>query len=140
MKILHLAIIFIAGITVSLIVLIVINPFHSETVYPQMKIIGLGSTYTLGDKIDFAINFQGFEHDLCGHPRVTVLNSNQSTVWKSIEPTTLCVSSTDLNYFNRTYNLSSELGGPIVVNQTGDYSVRVSFYEIVLEKHFSVNP
>jgi len=101
---------------------------------------GLKDIYAPGEKIGFTIDFKGLVHDSCSQPDITILDSNRSVVWQSKEGTQLCISSPFAAYYvDRTFNLLSDLGGPIVINQTGNYNVKISWYDQSLEKHFSVN-
>ncbi|MGI0087485.1 MAG: hypothetical protein ACREBI_05955 [Nitrosotalea sp.] len=97
--------------------------------------------YAPGEKIDLTINFKGLVRESCSQPHVIILDSNQNVVWRGTESTQLCISAPfgQSYYVDRTYNLLSDLGGPVIISQAGNYTVKVSFYEQSLEKHFSVN-
>ncbi|MDE1725534.1 MAG: hypothetical protein KGH76_06530 [Thaumarchaeota archaeon] len=99
----------------------------------------LHNVYYTDDKIDFSINFIGFVQS-CDYPYVTIFDSNHGTTWKGNNLAGSCDPETELHpvYVNQTYNLSNGLGGPIMINQTGDYILQVSFYDQTLNSNFTV--
>jgi hypothetical protein len=106
-----------------------------------LSILQPKNTYATGERIDLTIDFKGLVHDSCSQPHVTILDSNQSVVWQNKEYPQLCISSPfgSSYYIDKTFNLLSDLGGPVIINQAGNYTIKVSFYDQSLEKHFSVN-
>jgi hypothetical protein len=105
----------------------------------RLTIDGLKEIYGVGEKIDFMIDFQGLLH-YCGYPHVSVLDSNQNIVWKSQDVNSMCVSApfSPLPYVNQNFDLNSGYGGPITINKTGDYTMKVSLYGNSAEKGFIV--
>lgn len=99
----------------------------------------LHNVYYTDDKIDFSINFMGFVQG-CDYPHVTIFNSNHDIKWKGNNLVQLCDPEMGLHpvYVNQTYDLSNGLGGPIMINQTGDYISQVSFYDQILNSNFTV--
>ncbi|MGC1426097.1 MAG: hypothetical protein WA833_05280 [Nitrosotalea sp.] len=105
----------------------------------RLAIDGLKEIYGVGEKIDFMIDFQGLLH-YCDYPHVLVLDSNQNIVWKSQDVNSMCVSApfSPLPYVNQNFDLNSGYGGPIMINKTGNYTVKVSLYSSSTEKGFIV--
>ena len=105
----------------------------------RLTINGLKETYGVGEKIDFMIDFQGLLH-YCDYPHVSVLDSNQNIVWKSQDVNSMCVSApfSPLPYVSQRFDLNSGYGGPIVINKTGNYIMKVSLYSSSVEKGFTV--
>jgi len=99
----------------------------------------LHNVYYTDDKIDFSINFIGFVKS-CDYPRITILDSNHDTIWKGNSFVQLCDPGMGLHpvYVNQTYQLSNGLGGPITINQTGDYTTQISFYDQSLDSTFTI--
>lgn len=99
----------------------------------------LHNVYYTDDKIDFSINFIGFVQS-CDYPHVEILDSNNDTTWKGNNLVQLCDPEMGLHpvYVNQTYNLSNGLGGPIMINQTGDYTTHITFYDQILNTNFTV--
>lgn len=106
---------------------------------PMLIVNGLKETYSIGDKINIVINFQGQLH-YCEYPHVDVLDLSQNVVWKSNEVTSLCISAPfdPLPYVNQNFDLNSGYGGPIMINKTGNYIMKVSLYGNSVEKGFTV--
>ncbi|MDE1767122.1 MAG: hypothetical protein KGI27_12750 [Thaumarchaeota archaeon] len=100
---------------------------------------GLDPVYYVGEKIDFAINFKGFVSS-CDYPHVSIVDSNQNTVWKGNNLALLCDPEMGLHpvYVNQTYQLSGGLGGPVAINQTGDYTTQILWYDQKLDTGFTV--
>ncbi|GEM_PF-2623553 len=97
------------------------------------------NVYYTNDTINFSINFNGFVQG-CDYPRVSILDSNQSIVWKSNSLAILCDPEMHLHpvYANQTYQLSDGLGGPIIIKHEGDYTLKVSFYDQNLNTTFTI--
>lgn len=95
--------------------------------------------YYHDDKIDFTIGFTGFVKN-CDTPHVTIFDSNHNVTWKGNSLVTLCDPEMGLYpvYVNQTYKLSDGLGGPITINQAGDYVLQVSLYDQILNFNFTV--
>jgi hypothetical protein len=105
----------------------------------RLTIAGLKETYGVGEKISFIIDFQGLLH-YCDYPQVSVLDSNQNTVWKSQDIISMCVSdlSNPLPYVSQNFDLNSGYGGPIIINKAGNYTMKVSLEGNSVEKEFTV--
>lgn len=105
----------------------------------KITIDGLDPVYYKTEKIDFAINFKGFVSS-CDYPHISIVDSNQNIVWKGNNLVQLCDPEMGLHpvYVNKTYQLSGGLGGPIAINQTGDYTVQISWYDQKLYTGFTV--
>jgi len=105
----------------------------------RLTIAGLKETYGVGEKIGFIIDFQGLLH-YCNYPHVSVLDSNQNTVWKSQDINSMCVTdlSNPLPYVSQNFDLNSGYGGPIMINKTGNYIMKVSLEGSSVEKGFTV--
>jgi hypothetical protein len=105
----------------------------------RLTITGLKETYGVGEKIGFIIDFQGLLH-YCNYPQVSVLDSNQNAVWKSQDINSMCVTdlSNPLPYVNQNFDLNSGYGGPIMINKTGNYTMKVSLEGNSVEKGFTV--
>ncbi|MEO9277757.1 MAG: hypothetical protein ABI340_08300 [Nitrososphaera sp.] len=107
---------------------------------PINKIVtDLHNVYYNDDKIDFSIDFIGFVKG-CDYPHITILDSNHDIAWKGNNIAMLCDPEMNLYpvYVNQTYKLSDGLGGPITINKTGDYTMRFSFYDQILNSNFTV--
>jgi len=105
----------------------------------RLTITGLKETYGVGEKIGVIIDFQGLLH-YCNYPQVLVLDSNQNTVWKSQDINSMCVTdlSNPLPYVSQNFDLNSGYGGPIMINKTGSYIMKVSLENNSVEKGFTV--
>lgn len=99
----------------------------------------LHNVYYNDDKIDFSINFIGFVKS-CDYPHIVILDSNHGTVWKGNNLVMSCdpAMASHPVYVNQTYYLSKGLGGPMMINQTGDYAMQLSFYDQNLDSNFTV--
>ena len=98
---------------------------------PINKVIAdVHNVYYTNDTINFSINFNGFVQG-CDYPHMTILDSNQSVVWKSNSLVISCDPEMNMHpvYVNQTYQLSDGLGGPITIPHEGDYTLKVSFYD-----------
>ncbi|MGI0007424.1 MAG: hypothetical protein ACREAR_05440 [Nitrosotalea sp.] len=106
---------------------------------PILTVEGLKDSYHTGEQINIIIDYQG-QTQYCEHPHVEVLDSNQSVIWKSIEGITLCVSSpfSPPPYVNQKFDLNSGYGGPVVINNVGRYTLKISLYGNNIEKGFTV--
>ena len=105
---------------------------------PILTVEGLKDSYHTGEQINITIDYQG-QIQYCEHPHVEVLDSNQSVIWKSIEGTTLCISSpSPPPYVNQKFDLNSGYGGPVVINNVGSYTLKISLYGNNVEKGFTV--
>ena len=106
---------------------------------PMLTVEGLKDSYHAGEQINIIIDYHG-QMQYCEHPHVEVLDSNQSIIWKSIEGTTLCISSpfSPPPYVNQKFDLNSGYGGPVVINDTGNYTLKISLYGNNIEKGFTV--
>ncbi len=106
---------------------------------PVLTVNGLKETYSVGEKINITIDFQG-QLQYCEYPHIEVLDLNQNVVWKSKDITSLCVSApfSPLPYVSQSFDMNSGYGGPIMINTTGDYIMKVSLYGNSIEKGFVV--
>ena len=106
---------------------------------PILIVDGLEKSYHVGEQINIIIVYRGQIH-YCEYPHVEVLDSNQNTVWKSKEVTSLCISSpfSPSPYVNQKFDLNSGYGGPVVINDAGNYTLKVSLYGNNIEKGFIV--
>lgn len=107
---------------------------------PINKIVAdLHNVYYNDDKIDFSIDFTGFVKN-CDYPHVTIFDSNHDIAWKGNNLVGSCDPEMGLYpvYVNQTYKLSNGLGGPITINKTGDYAMRISFYDKTSNYNFTV--
>lgn len=105
----------------------------------KITIDGLHPVYYEREKIDFAINFKGFVSS-CDSPHISIVDSNQNTVWKGNNLFPLCDPEMGLHpvYVNQTYQLDEGLGGPVAINQTGDYTTQILWYDQKLDTGFTV--
>ena len=105
----------------------------------RLSVDGLKETYSIGEKINFTINFQGLKH-YCDYPHVGISDSNQNVVWKSKDITSMCISTpfSPLPYVNQRFDLNSTYGEPIVINEVGNYTLKVTLYGVSIEKVFTV--
>ena len=99
----------------------------------------LQDAYQVGEKIDFITYFKGFV-TRCDYPHVVIQDSNQKTVWSSNYIVQLCDPAMGDHpvFVSQQYNLTSGLGGPIIINQTGDYVAKISFYDQSMSKNFII--
>ena len=100
---------------------------------------GLDSVYYEGKKIDFTINFKGFVTS-CDYPHISIIDSNQNIIWKGNNLVLLCDPEMGVHpvYVNQTYQLDGGLGGPLAINQTGDYTTQISWYDQKFDAAFTV--
>jgi hypothetical protein len=105
----------------------------------KITIDGLDPVYYVGEKINFKINFKGFVSS-CDYPHMSIVDSNQNMIWKGNSLALMCdpQMSGSIVYINQTYQLSEGLGGPVAINQTGDYTTKVSWYDQKLDTGFTV--
>lgn len=107
---------------------------------PINKIVtDLHNVYYNDDKIDFRIDFTGFVTG-CDNPHPSILDSNGVIIWKGNNLLSSCDPEMNLHpvYVNQTFNLSGGLGGPITINQTGDYAMKISWYDQNYTYNFTV--
>lgn len=105
----------------------------------KLAVDGLHTVYHVGEKIDFTINFKGFVIS-CDYPHVSIMDSSQNVIWKGNNLVQLCDPEMGLHpvYVNQTDQLDGGLGGPLAINQTGDYTVQISWYDQKLNVGFTV--
>jgi hypothetical protein len=108
-------------------------------VLTRLSVDGLKETYSIGEKINTTISFQGIMH-YCDYPQIQVLDSNQNVVLKNKEKDVMCVSDPfiPLPYVTERLDLDSAYGGPIMINDTGSYTLKISLYGNDIEKGFTV--
>lgn len=103
----------------------------------KLVIHGLRNVYQTHEKIDATIIFHGFING-CDLPHMAVLDSNQNIVWKSKSVFSSCISvSRPLSYVNQKIDLNSGFGEPLIINQTGNYKLTVSYYNMTSEREFN---
>ncbi|MDE1843907.1 MAG: hypothetical protein KGI10_01100 [Thaumarchaeota archaeon] len=106
----------------------------------RLSIDGLKEIYNMGEKIGFIIDFQGVSR-YCDHPDVSVLDSNQNIVWNSQDVYTMCVPppySPFLSGVDQSFDLNSKYGGPMIINKTGNYTVKISLDGNNIERGFTI--
>lgn len=105
----------------------------------NLSVDGLKETYSIGEKINATISFQGIMH-YCDYPQIQVLDSNQNVVLKSKEKDSMCVSNPfiPLPYVTERLDLDSAYGGLIMINDTGSYTLKISLSGNDIEKGFTV--
>lgn len=105
----------------------------------RLSVDGLKETYSMGEKINATISFQGIMH-YCDYPQIQVLDSNQNVVLKSKERDSMCVSNPfiPLPYVAEKLDLDSAYGGLIMINDTGSYTLKISLSGNDIEKGFTV--
>lgn len=89
-------------------------------------------TYKIGEKIDFAIKFKGFRS--CGPPSFLIKNAENKTMWESPIVLTLCDPDTGYGEYKWKFRGLYTL----ILNQTGSYSMNISFSNKTLEKEFEI--
>lgn len=143
----------VVGIAVILTVFLVLPIFSSHGGLnnpPQysLSISGLSDTYNVGQKIDFQVTLKGKN---CVYPdyvmvKTMQIHSGSGVIWlfngttlnlrmlcPYNDPTASTTYSTDMGVWNGQWTKS-----PIIINETGKYSVEASFGNDYAEKEFSV--
>jgi hypothetical protein len=120
--------------------------FHNGTIqllinwpkiHSELIINGLNETYQAGKSIDFQIEARGFDNfDAGERPQIFIKNSNGTTIWNNPQYVVLCCVQEFTDYDSK-FNFT-ELGGPIILNQTGLYKLIVSYHFKTIEKQFYV--
>lgn len=112
----------------------------------KLTTYGLKDIYHVGQEIDFKFRINGFGNR-CEQPTVTVRNSDQKIMWQSSQYVTGCANGLKGNVKNEAYlGRESHLGydynqyGPLMINQTGTYSMNISWLDGNITKEFSIIP
>ncbi len=102
---------------------------------------GPDAIYYTGQRIDFIITFQGFVKS-CDYPHVTIHDSNGKAIFSSNALALMCDPEMGKSpvYVKQWYRLGGGLGGPIAINDTGNYTMNVSWYDQSIERNFTVIP
>ncbi|MEO9307588.1 MAG: hypothetical protein ABI342_04650 [Nitrososphaera sp.] len=98
----------------------------------ELTIEDFKDTYKAGEKIDFTMKFKGLY--TCGFPSSTVKNIENKTIWESPIVLTLCDPDTGYGEWNWKFTDLYTL----ILNQTGSYSMNISFSDKTLEKEFTI--
>jgi hypothetical protein len=107
---------------------------------PVNKITGgPDAIYYTGQRIDFIVTFQGFVKS-CDYPHITIHDSNGKTIFSSNALALLCDPDMGRSpvYVTQWYRFGAGLGGPIAINDTGNYTMDVSWYDQSVKKDFTV--
>lgn len=106
-------------------------------IHSSMDISGLNDTYNLGQPIDFQVNVSGFDYFDAGEtPDINITKADGTIVWQNPHYLVMCCPAEFIDY-NKTFDLT-QLGGPILVNQSGTYFVHVDYDWNSTEKKFDV--
>ena len=104
----------------------------------SLRIEGLNKTYSVGQKIEFAVKFNGTKYGCYTHPTLRIDDSNHQKVWESNTIVELCDPDTTPIHFEKIWNISdSNLGVPIL-NKTGTYTLFAEFEKNIIQHDFSV--
>lgn len=117
------------------------NPSEKITTY------GLKSIYHTGQEIDFKFRVNGFGNG-CDQPNITIRNSDQQVVWKSSQYITGCATVEQSEpikneaFLGRESHLGYDYNnyGPMIINETGTYSIHISWLDGNITKQFTVVP
>lgn len=132
MKTLHLAI---TLITISVIVMTLLGIFVGKLLdtqnppYTGMVINGMKENYTVGEPVTFSVTLEGYGKS-CGDTNATITRDNdiayKTLGWHSSMD---CTTNGQPNYFKFT-----SLSGNTMINQTGNYTMTVSFDDLIKHK------
>lgn len=104
--------------------------------YTEIQVAGPNQTL-VGVPIEFKITIRGHGiFDAGQSPDVSVINGNGTVVWHSTNGLVLCCPA-EMSYYNFTLDTSTRWS-PIILNESGSYSVKISYNDKTVEKKFTV--
>ena len=103
-----------------------------------LRIEGLNDTYSVGQKIEFTVKFNGTKYGCYTHPTLRIDDSNHQKVWEGNYILELCDPDTTPIHFEKIWSISdSNLGVPIL-NKTGTYTLFAEFEKNIIQQDFMV--
>lgn len=106
-------------------------------IHSQVRITGLKDAYMPGQSVDFQIKASGFDYYNRGeYPDINITIADGKMVWHEPQQLVLCCPA-ELQNYDRAFDIAS-LGGPVVLNQTGLYTVEARYNHQSVEKDFTV--
>jgi len=145
MKILHLVIIVIATIIplCAFGIYVMIHPIFGGIApsptfkgYIQIDTPGLEKTYKIGQPINFSVLIQGFGRYPCHSPQIVIYNNAQTK--PVFNYTTQSVSCPDSSEHYIYYLPSQNNTFSTMINETGNYTAKISVGQDSYQKQFSV--
>ncbi|MBI1829499.1 MAG: hypothetical protein HY222_04825 [Thaumarchaeota archaeon] len=106
-------------------------------IHSEINVVGLNDTYKPGQPVDFQIQVKGFNNfDAGAIPDVNITKSDGTVIWKNPTSIVLCCPM-ELTDYDRTFNFI-ELGGPVILNEAGLYSVVIHYPFQTVVRNFAV--
>ncbi|MDH2907986.1 MAG: hypothetical protein PXX83_07840 [Candidatus Nitrosotalea sp.] len=91
--------------------------------YQQLTVTGLNDSYKVGQPIEFNTEMKGYG-TVCRNPQLSISYTDGTELWTGPETVTVC--DPGMGDFDINYDVS-QLGGPVVLNQTGSYGIMVEY-------------
>lgn len=103
-----------------------------------LRIEGLNETYSVGQKIEFTVKFDGIAYD-CGYPQLRIENDNHDIIWESNGVVSLCDPDMKKIHIEKKWmiNDSTHFGIP-VIDKGCYYTLFVTFNDAIIQKNFVV--
>jgi hypothetical protein len=106
-------------------------------IHSNVSVMGLNDTYRPSLPIDFQVDASGYDNFNAGEtPDINITKSDGTVIWKNPHYVILCCVP-ELTEYNKKFNFTN-LGGPIVLNETGLYKLAVSYNNQIIQKQFMV--
>jgi hypothetical protein len=101
-----------------------------------LRIEGLNDTYSVGQKIEFTVKFDGIGYG-CGYPHLRIENSNHEKIWESGDVVTLCDPDMKNDHIKKEWKIddNTHFGTPII-DKEGFYTLFVTFGHDVIQRDF----
>ena len=110
-------------------------PYDKLTVYSFND--SANGYYVTGQEIVFTIRFEGIAID-CSYPNIIVKDHDDKTVWQSNHLVLLCDSDAKPHYSIKEWKVGHSDLGDLIINNEGDYTMKVEYGKYSLEKDFRV--
>ncbi|TAK26928.1 MAG: hypothetical protein EPO37_01190 [Nitrosarchaeum sp.] len=113
-------------------------PRGDYTFKPSLTVEGLNETYSVGQKIEFTVKFNGTGYD-CGYPQLRIEDSNHDIIWENSGVVSLCDPDMKKIHIEKKWiiNDSTHFGIP-VIDKGGYYTLFVTFSDDIIQKDFVV--
>jgi WD40 repeat protein len=102
----------------------------------SLRIEGLNDTYSVGQKIEFTVKFDGIGYD-CGYPQLRIENDNHDIIWESSGIVSLCDPDMKKDHIEKEWKIgdNTHFGTPII-DKEGFYTLFVTFGHDVIQRDF----
>jgi len=119
----------------------VVSPFATpgHEFKTSLTVEGLNKTYSVGQKIEFTVKFNGTAYD-CGYPQLRIENSNHDIIWESGGVVSLCDPDMKKDHIEKEWKIGNDthFGTPII-NKEGFYTLFVTYGDAIIQKNILIS-